>query len=140
VLKPWPPAPTIADAKEAGNEKTETETEIGIGIIRADGAARMGENGLVAHAALEEVTETGETTDERKVKRITGEKKTVEIVIMTVNVSINVITTNGEPLHGERTASDTKTITPGTLSFSTTLLLPNVSHPQLSYTFLDSNI
>lgn len=109
----------------------ETEKGTGTGITRANGAAMMGEDGLVGHAALEEVTETGEITDE---KRITKEKKRVEIVTMTVNVNINVIEMSEGPLHEERTKSDTKT-----LLLSTHPLL-HVSHPhRVLYRFLNSN-
>ena len=82
VLASWLLVPTTANAKEAGSEKTEirkgteTETErgtgigvgiergteIGIGIIRVAVAAKMGEDVLVVHAALEEVIEISETT------------------------------------------------------------------------------
>jgi hypothetical protein len=88
----------------------------------------MGEDGLVGHAALEEVTETGEIIDEKEVKRITKEKKRVEIV------TINVIEMSEGPLHEERTKSDTKT-----LLLSTHPLL-HVSHPhRVLYRFLNSN-
>lgn len=84
VLASWLLVPTTANAKEAGSEKTEirkgTETERGtgiergiergtergtekgIGIIRVAVAAKMGEDVLVVHAALEEVKEISETT------------------------------------------------------------------------------
>lgn len=78
---------TTAGVKEAGSKGTEiekgtetetetrTETEIeieteiergiGTGIIKADVAAKMGEDVLVVHAALEELKEISETTASR---------------------------------------------------------------------------
>jgi len=96
--------------------------------------AKMGEDVLVVHAALEELKEISETTigetteeertrnDEKEGTRITGEKKTVGIVTTSVNV---IATSEGLTRLGQGKT----TLPPATQQFATPLLLLKTNKP-----------